>query len=135
MINSLIVGEGATVPGGFNPNYGVPNWKNTQEEHGKEKRQIEVVTPGSSKYHFVRNVARHDCPRPQVHEDDQLHQVQYHQPRREEHSHPHHALVVDQVEDVLGYLEVSVLGEGLLQVPAPASVHEPHEHSAKEVHK
>ena len=46
---------------------------------------------------------------------------------------PDHALIVDQVEDVLGDLELAVLREVLLQVPAPAAVEGAHEQRPNEV--
>jgi len=57
----------------------------------------------------MRHIAGEHYPRTEVHHDHQFDQVDKHQARREEYAHPHLALVINQRQDVLGYLEVTVL--------------------------
>ena len=46
---------------------------------------------------------------------------------------PYHALIVDQVQDVISYFEFAVLREIFLQIPAPAAVEDAHENGSDEV--
>lgn len=55
------------------------------------------------------HIACEDYPGPEVHHNHQLDEVDEHQARREEYAHPHLSLVINQRQNVLGYLKVAVL--------------------------
>lgn len=135
IIDPGIFGEWTAVSRWPEPNNGIADGEDAQKQHGEQEGQIEIVASGSPKYNLVRNVAGHDGPRPQIHEYDQLDEIECYESRREEHAHPHHALVVDQVKYVLGDFEVAVLRKLLLEVPTPARVHVADEHGTDEVHE
>lgn len=133
VVDALVPGEGPAVPGGLDPDDGVAHGEDAEEEHEEEEGEEEVVGAGGAEDDLVGDVAGEDGPGPEVHDDDELDDVDEREPRGEEDPHPDHPLVVDQVEDVLGDLEVPVLRELLLQVPAPTAVHEAHEQGPQEV--
>lgn len=133
VIDLAVLRERAAVPRRFDPDDRVADRQHAKEQHGEQQAQVEVVAPAGPENDVVRHVAREHRPRPDVHHDHELHHVDDGQPGREEHAHPDHALVVDQVQYVLGDFEVAVLREPFLQVPAPAPVHVPHEHGSREV--
>jgi len=123
------------MPRWFNPHDCVADWQHAQKQHSEQQAQVEIVAPAGTEHYVVRHVTREDRPRPHIHHDHQLDHVDDGQSGRKEHAHPHHTLVVDQVQYVLGELEIAILREPLLQVPAPAPVHVPHEHSSRKVHE
>lgn len=58
---------------------------------------------------FVRNIACEYGPGSQIHNDDQLDQIQNGQSWREEHSHPHLPLIIYQMQNVFGNFKITIL--------------------------
>ena len=108
------------MPAGLQPDDGVADRKCAEEEHEEEEDKVEVVISRSLEYRLVGNVAGEQRPAAEVHQQTELDGVKGGQTGAEEHAQPDHALVIDQVENVLGDLEVPIAGPLLLQVPADA---------------
>lgn len=81
----------------------------------------------------MRDIACHDSPRPHVQKYSKLRNVEKHQSWTEEHPHPYHTLIVDQMQNVFGYFEVAILRKSFFQVPAPIIVDISHEQSSEEI--
>lgn len=82
------------IPWRLKPHHGKRDWKCAEEEHEEKESKVEIVGTRCSEHSFVRNVAGHHSPRTDVHEHHQFDQIQRGQTGREEHTHPHHALVL-----------------------------------------
>lgn len=52
VVDPVVVGEGATVPGGYNPDDSVSYRQYTQEQHREQQCQVEVVRAGCPEHHL-----------------------------------------------------------------------------------
>jgi hypothetical protein len=70
----------------------------------------------------MRYIGCHNGPRPGVHNDGQLDQINGRQSGSHEQTHPDHALIVDQVQNIFSHFEIGIFGKILLHVPKPARI-------------